>query len=104
MTSIELVLQILMALPPIHSGTPAAAVGPTPSGSGTLLISSCQPNEVVLIQPWNISGVANADGVVIVKAPAQREKDDPYFIRALSGSLPFNGTLNANESLSASCP
>ena len=104
MTNIQLILQILMALPPIHSGTPAAAVGPTPSGSGTLLITSCQPQEVVLIQPGNLSGVADADGVVKIKAPAQREKDDPYYIRALSGSLAFNGTLNANELLSASCP
>lgn len=104
MSTIELALQILMLLPPIHSGTPAAAVGPTPSGSGILLITSCQPQDVVLIQPGNLSGVANADGVVKIKAPAQREKDDSYELRTLRGSIPFNGTLNANESLSASCP
>jgi hypothetical protein len=97
-------LEILLFLPPIHSRTPPAAVGSTPSGSGILLITSCAPGGAVQIQPGTISGAANAEGVVILKAPAQRRGADPYEIRTPNAAGEFNGTLDANALLSASCP
>ena len=104
MTSLEIALQLLMFLPPIHSGTPAAAEGPAAAGSGVLLISSCRPRENVLVMPGKIQAAADDAGVVVVPAPAQRANDDPYTVSTVNDSIEFNGTLRAGQSLSATCP
>ena len=97
--NLELAIQLLMLLPPIHFGTPAAVEGAAPAGSGTLLITLCEPRAAVMIEPGNIRAVADADGVIMVKAPAQRETDEPYSFLGKT----FNGTLTQGQSLSASC-
>jgi hypothetical protein len=95
-----LIILHLLNFVPIQSRPPALAPGPRPAGFGTLLITSCRPLSGFWIEPAHLHAVADSEGSVIMKAPAQRDQDEPYAFL----NTTFNGTLHANESLSASCP
>ncbi len=103
MKELAIALQLLSYLPAFQSrppDPPATAV----SGTGTLLIAACRPGDDILIEPGDLHGIADKDGVARIKAPAQDEKADPYKIYSGGASLDLNGTLSARESLSGTCP
>lgn len=103
MKIILLILHLLPYTPAIGTRPPAVAL-PAPTGAGTLLVANCKPGSPILVQPGNLRGVVGRDGVARIQAPAQNEKSDPYRVIAEGASVDFNGTLSANESLSAVCP
>lgn len=103
MVSIELALQILTLLPPLHFGTPETQTPAVVEGSGVLLISACNPDDHIVVLPGSFAGVAGKDGTVRIIVPAQRPDADSYRVLNSAGEKKINGTIKAGELLSGTC-
>jgi hypothetical protein len=102
MNILLLIVHLLPYIPmyaPTYATVPAAV-----AGTGTLLVTSCPIGSTVVIEPGQLRGTVDQDGVAEIKAPAQADGADPYQLYANGLHAEMNGTLSAHESLSGVCP